>query len=542
MRLFLLTILVLSLVFTNWADAQNVTTDGNQVKSGNLISSQVYQANIVEYNPSTTTAQFLTGVNIEIFNNTTNREELVLKNHNQHRFSFNFKRGNFYTVMLRKEGYLVKRVNVKMGIDDCVSCFEGLNMLTPSEQGIAEGTLNFQMRKINDGDRVLIPEIQFQGKSATLTTEGQKALKDLAMILKDNSNIISELEVHTDARGSDENNKQLSADRAKTIVDFLTSQKVAETDIFAKGYGESRIINECVNGVDCPESKHAENNRIIFKLHTSIGENRIFNRSLSSIMTTENKMPLADKSNTARNPQKHEKKADPFDVPSKKDVAKTDKTNTTVDLSKVAENSKTEDNLYPKITDKTSEKSKINDANVKEEMFSAPYATNGIQKVTNSINKVSVNGSEVTKICVYNKYIPFQVMEEDNSPNVGINQIKTVGSVDLDKQGQISSETAMVYKDDGSRIMNRSGRAILVDQLYSGFKVELFTSAEELPNSNIIFEKYGKVYLDDNGTSFSYMIGHFVQKKSAENFLNTVILPKYPNAQVIKYKDGRRKE
>ena len=541
MRLFFFTTLVLSLVFTNWASAQNVTTDGNQTKSSNLASSQVYQANIAEYNPSTTNAQYLTGVNIEIFNNTTNREELALKKHNQHRFSFNFKRGNSYTVMLRKEGYLVKRVNVKMGVDDCISCFEGLNMLTPSEQDLATGSLNFQMRKINDGDRVTIPEVKFQGKSATLTTEGQKALKDLAMILKDNSNIISELEVHTDAKGSSENNKQLSADRAKTIVKFLIDQRVAETDIFAKGYGERRIINECGDGVDCPDSKHAENNRIVFKLHTSIGENKIFNRSLSSIMTTENKTPLANKSNTARNPQKTDKKPDPFDVPSKNDVAKKDDTNKKV-YPKIAENTKTEGKVYPKITEKTSEKSKIANANVKNEVFASPNGTNGIQKVTNSINKVSINGSEVTKICVYNKYIPFQIMEEEDNPNVGLNQVKTINSVNLDQAGQISEEGTVVYKDDGSRIMNRSGRAILVSQSYSGFKVELFTSEAELPNSNIVFEKYGKVYLDATEANFSYMIGHFVQKKSAENFLNTVILPRYPDAKIIKYKDGKRKE
>lgn len=533
MRLFFITTLVLSLVFTNWVNAQNVTTNENQAKSANLAASHVYQANIIEYNPSTTNIKYLTGVNIEIFNNTTNRAELALNNHKQHRFSFNFKRGNFYTVMLRKEGYLVKRINVKMGIDDCISCFEGLTILTPSKQDISSGTLDLQMRKINDGDRVLIPEVQFQGKSATLTTAGQKALIDLAMILKDNSNIISELEVHTDARGSTENNKQLSTDRAKTIVKFLADQQVAETDIFAKGYGERRIINECGDGVDCPGSKHAENNRIIFKLYTSIGENKMFNRSLSSIMTTENKMPLANKSNTARNGENNNRKADPFGVDATK--------NYTAKKSE-ANNRKKEGNVYPKIASKTSEKSKIVNANVKDEVFASPVAANGIQKITNGINSIPVNGNEVTKICVYNKYIPFQIIEEDDNPNVGLNQIKTVGSVDLKMEGEISEEGTVVYNKVGGRVMNRSGRAILVEQAYSGFKAELFTSEAELPNSNIVFEKYGKVYLDDNGTSFSYMIGHFVQKKSADNFLRTVILPKYPDAQVIKYKDGRRKE
>jgi outer membrane protein OmpA-like peptidoglycan-associated protein len=537
MRLFYVITVMFFLTSTNWALAQSVTNDNNQVKS-NLAASHIYEANIIEYNPSTDNHKFMTGVNIEIFNNTTNTEELVLKNHNQHRFSFNFKRGNSYTVMLRKEGYLIKRVNIKLGVEDCISCFEGLNILTPSQQDFASGSLNLQMRKINDGDRVIIPEIQFQGKSTTLTTESQRALVDLAMILKDNSNIISEIEVHTDSKGSAETNKQLSEDRAEVIAKFLIGQNVSENDLFVKGYGESRIINECTDGVDCPEDKHTLNNRVVFKLHTSIGENKIFNRSLSSIVLTESKTPLANNSNTARNGQDVDKKLDVFEVPvqnNNKTIKEDEKT------IQVVEKTTAEDNVYPKVVDKEAKKPKIADTTVKDEVFSAPSEKNGIQKVSNSINNVTINANDVTKICVYNKYIPFQTIEEEEGP--GINQIREpIGSVNLNTQGEISKEGTIVYGTDGNRVMNRSGRAILVDPTYSGFKVELFTSEAELPNSNIIFEKYGKVYLDDNGVSFSYMIGHFVQKKSADDFLTNVVLPKYPNAQVIKYKDGKRKE
>jgi outer membrane protein OmpA-like peptidoglycan-associated protein len=34
----------------------------------------------------------------------------------------------------------------------------------------------------------------------------------------------------------------------------------------AKGYGESQLINECADGVDCSEELHQQNRRTEFKI------------------------------------------------------------------------------------------------------------------------------------------------------------------------------------------------------------------------------------------------------------------------------------
>ena len=55
-----------------------------------------------------------------------------------------------------------------------------------------------------------------------------------------------ELGSHTDSRGRDEYNLQLSEKRARSAVDYiLKNGKIDTTRIQAKGYGETEILNRC---------------------------------------------------------------------------------------------------------------------------------------------------------------------------------------------------------------------------------------------------------------------------------------------------------
>jgi hypothetical protein len=144
--------------------------------------------------------------------------------------------------------------------------------------------LDLMMREINEGDRVILPTVQFQNKSADLSEDAKKALNELAVVLKDNANILSQLEVHTDARGTANDNLMLSKKRATTITEYLVSRGVSKGDFYVKGYGERKIVNHCTDNVDCAEVQHRKNRRIVFWLRAQIGENEIFNQSLASIL------------------------------------------------------------------------------------------------------------------------------------------------------------------------------------------------------------------------------------------------------------------
>jgi outer membrane protein OmpA-like peptidoglycan-associated protein len=69
---------------------------------------------------------------------------------------------------------------------------------------------------------------------------------------------------HTDSRGADSFNLWLSQKRAESTVNYMISQGIGAERLEAEGYGETRLVNECDDGVKCSEEKHQLNRRSEF--------------------------------------------------------------------------------------------------------------------------------------------------------------------------------------------------------------------------------------------------------------------------------------
>lgn len=91
-------------------------------------------------------------------------------------------------------------------------------------------------------------------------------LNKLATLLKKNRDIRIELSSHTDCRGETVANQTLSQKRAEHIVNFLVNSGVAAKQMVAKGHGETKLLNECADGVNCSEDQHEKNRRTEFKI------------------------------------------------------------------------------------------------------------------------------------------------------------------------------------------------------------------------------------------------------------------------------------
>ena len=87
---------------------------------------------------------------------------------------------------------------------------------------------------------VLIDNIFYDFNKATLRPESQKALNELVQLLNENPNVTIELSAHTDCRGSDAYNEQLSQRRAESVVAYLIAHGIAADRLTPKGYGESK--------------------------------------------------------------------------------------------------------------------------------------------------------------------------------------------------------------------------------------------------------------------------------------------------------------
>ena len=87
---------------------------------------------------------------------------------------------------------------------------------------------------------VLIENIFYDFDKATLRPESATALDELIKMLEDNPNVTIELGAHTDMKGTDAYNLNLSERRAKSVVDYLIAGGIAADRLTPKGYGESQ--------------------------------------------------------------------------------------------------------------------------------------------------------------------------------------------------------------------------------------------------------------------------------------------------------------
>jgi outer membrane protein OmpA-like peptidoglycan-associated protein len=69
---------------------------------------------------------------------------------------------------------------------------------------------------------------------------------------------------HTDSRGPDSYNLWLSQKRAESTVAYMISKGIGSERLEGQGYGESKLVNECDDGIRCSREKHQLNRRSEF--------------------------------------------------------------------------------------------------------------------------------------------------------------------------------------------------------------------------------------------------------------------------------------
>ena len=62
----------------------------------------------------------------------------------------------------------------------------------------------------------------------------------MVQVLTDNPNVTIEMASHTDRKGTDEYNINLSSRRAQSVIDYLIEKGISADRLQSQGYGESR--------------------------------------------------------------------------------------------------------------------------------------------------------------------------------------------------------------------------------------------------------------------------------------------------------------
>ena len=109
-----------------------------------------------------------------------------------------------------------------------------------------------------------IKPIRYASAKSEISEESKKELDKLVVIMQDNAGLCVELGSHTDSRASAAFNQKLSERRAKAAYDYVVARGVDASRIGYKGYGETHILNKCLEGVPCSDEEHLVNRRTEF--------------------------------------------------------------------------------------------------------------------------------------------------------------------------------------------------------------------------------------------------------------------------------------
>ncbi|WP_209332130.1 OmpA family protein [Lunatimonas salinarum] len=103
--------------------------------------------------------------------------------------------------------------------------------------------------------------IYYNLDQSAIRKDAEPILTKVAELLKSYSFIDISVDSHTDARASDEYNQALSERRANAVRDFLSQYGIARSRVKANWYGKTQLVNDCGEGVPCPEQDHQLNRR-----------------------------------------------------------------------------------------------------------------------------------------------------------------------------------------------------------------------------------------------------------------------------------------
>jgi len=175
------------------------------------------------------------------------------------------KNGYYQTEALYDQPYVVKAMKDTY-IEDCLS-FRTTNNENVNEMS---APLDLFLMKLEVNQSFKVENIYYDLDKWSIRPDAEPSLDKLVQIMK-NYPITAELSSHTDSRASKAYNNELSQKRAEAAVRYIILHGVDPSRLTAKGYGETKLVNRCADGIDCTEAEHQENRRTEFKI-TSVNE------------------------------------------------------------------------------------------------------------------------------------------------------------------------------------------------------------------------------------------------------------------------------
>jgi len=119
--------------------------------------------------------------------------------------------------------------------------------------------------KIFRDREIVLENIYYDYDKWDIRPDAEPTLNRLAEVLRQNPDIRIQLGSHTDCRGNDAYNQELSQKRAQSAVNYLIGKNIDPGRLSAIGYGETQPAANCLCS-RCSEAEHQANRRTTFKI------------------------------------------------------------------------------------------------------------------------------------------------------------------------------------------------------------------------------------------------------------------------------------
>lgn len=194
---------------------------------------------------------------IKITSDDKNNEHTVTTDENG-RYATTINKFNTHTITVAKKEYDTTDGFISKGQDEYQMDFQlARNILAVNTNSDANG-------RVDLSDILNIEQIYFDFNSSILRSRSKVELEKISVAMKQQPKLKIEIFAHADSRGDDKYNVWLSERRARKARQYLIKSKIDPSRIVFKGYGESRLKNNCADNVDCTEEEHQLNRRIEF--------------------------------------------------------------------------------------------------------------------------------------------------------------------------------------------------------------------------------------------------------------------------------------
>jgi outer membrane protein OmpA-like peptidoglycan-associated protein/tetratricopeptide (TPR) repeat protein len=161
---------------------------------------------------------------------------------------FNVKCQKGYTVEVYKDGFVSNKTSVAKTGSGMVTVDVSLE---PVDVIVTE-------------TEIILKPIYFENNRSGITEQAAEELDKLAYVMSQNEDLIIYAKSHTDSRGKDDYNMDLSERRANSTIQYIISKGISADRISGKGFGESELKVDC--GLKCTEDEHALNRRSEFMI------------------------------------------------------------------------------------------------------------------------------------------------------------------------------------------------------------------------------------------------------------------------------------